>query len=156
MTTTVFLTPETARARGHWYLIDANGMILGRLATQLAALLRGKYDPMFTPHTGSGNSIVVINAEKIRVTGDKLRQKVYERFSGYPGGLHSRTLEEQLEQDSREVIRHAVAGMIPHTPLGRQLMSHLHIYKGTAHEHQAQHPTPIQIEHGAIKGLQPS
>ena len=153
MTQTVFLAPETARARGHWYLIDAEGQVLGRLATHIAALLRGKYDPMFTPHTGSGNCVVVINAEKVRVTGDKLRAKMYTRYSGYPGGLKQRSLEEQIRDRPIEVIHHAVKGMLPHTPLGRQLASHLHVYAGAAHPHQAQAPTPIQVARGMITGM---
>ena len=153
MTQTAFLTPESAQARGHWYLVDADGQVLGRLATQIAALIRGKYDPMFTPHTGSGNCVVVINAEKIRVTGDKLRAKVYTRYSGYPGGLASRTLEQQLRERPIKVLHHAVAGMLPHNPLGRRLLSHVHIYAGTTHPHQAQQLTPIRLEDGALAGI---
>lgn len=153
MSETAFLTFETARERGHWYLVDAEGQVLGRLATHIAALLRGKYDPMFTPHTGSGNSVVVINAEKVRVTGDKLRAKVYTRYSGYPGGLKSRTLEEQMRERPAEVLRHAVAGMLLHTPLGRDLVARLHVCVGPNHPHQAQQPTPIQLNRGRIAGL---
>ena len=153
MTQTLFLTPVTARARGHWYVVDAEGQVLGRIATHIAALLRGKCDPMFTPHTGSGNCVVVINAEKIRVTGDKLRAKMYTRYSGYPGGLKQRNLDQQLRERPIEVIHHAVRGMLPHNPLGRQLLSHLHVYAGPTHPHQAQNPTPIQFEEGLTKGL---
>ena len=98
MTDTAFLTFETALARGRWYLVDAKDQVLGRVATHIAALLRGKYDPMYTPHTGSGHAVVVINAEKIHVTGNKLRDKVYTRYSGYPGGLKRRTLEQQMDE----------------------------------------------------------
>ena len=153
MTETAFLTFDAARARGHWYLVDAEGQVPGRIATHIASLLRGKMDPMYTPHIGSGNSVVVINAEKIRITGNKLRNKVYTRYSGYPGGLASRTLDQQMRERPTEVIRHAVAGMIPHTPLGRQLMARLHVYAGAEHEHQAQQPTPIQFNRGLTTGV---
>ena len=153
MTETAFLTFETARARGHWYLVDAEGQVLGRLATHIAAVLRGKYDPMYTPHTGSGNAVVVINAAKVRVTGDKLRAKIYTRYSGYPGGLHKRSLEQQLAERPIEVIHHAVAGMLPKNPLGRKLLAQLHIFAGPTHTHQAQNPTPIHTERGLVQGL---
>jgi len=154
MTETAFLTFETARARGHWYLVDAEGQVLGRLATHIAALLKGKYDPAYTPHTGSGNSVVVINAAKVRVTGDKLRGKIYTRYSGYPGGLRQRTLEEQMARDPTKVMHHAVAGMLQHNPLGRQLLARLHVSAGPNHRYQAQQPTPLQFKRGLITGIQ--
>jgi len=135
-------------------LVDAEGQVLGRLATQVAALLRGKYDPLFTPHTGSGNHVVVINAAKIRVTGNKMEDKVYARYSGYPGGLKRRTLAELMAKDPTEPIRHAIAGMLPHSPLGRDLLSHVHVYAGPEHQHQAQQPSPIRLGAVTIEGLQ--
>ena len=129
-----------------WYVVDAEGKTLGRLATQLADVLRGKRKPDFTPHIDTGDFIVVVNAEKIRVTGDKMNSKIYWRHSGYPGGIKSRTLGEMLEKQPEEVIRKAVRGMLPRTKLGRQQLLKLKVYAGPEHPHAAQLPQPLEIQ----------
>ena len=127
-----------------WYLVDADGKTLGRLATQIADTLRGKRKPIFTPHVDTGDFVVVVNAEKIAVTGNKLDQKMYHRHSGYPGGLKSRTLREQLERRPTEVLRVAVKGMLPKNRLARQQITKLKIYAGPEHPHEAQNPKPLE------------
>jgi len=126
-----------------WYLVDAEGQTLGRLATQIADRLRGKGKPQFTPHVDTGDFVIVINAEKITVTGKKLDEKIYYRHSGYPGGLRERSLREQLERRPAEVLRLAVKGMLPRTRLGRAQLTKLKIYAGPEHPHEAQAPKPF-------------
>jgi large subunit ribosomal protein L13 len=126
-----------------WYLVDADGQTLGRLATQIADRLRGKGKPQYTPHVDSGDFVVVVNAEKIAVTGNKLEDKMYYRHSGYPGGLKTRPLREQLERRPTEVLRKAVKGMLPRNRLGRQQITKLKIYVGPDHPHEAQTPKPF-------------
>ncbi len=128
-----------------WLVVDAAGQTLGRLSTQIADVLRGKRKPTYTPHVDTGDFVVVINAEKITVTGNKLQQKRYYRHSGYPGGIKSRSLAEQLERRPEEVIRHAVKGMLPRTRLGRKQLTKLKVYAGPEHPHQAQQPQPMEI-----------
>jgi large subunit ribosomal protein L13 len=130
-----------------WYLVDAQGQTLGRLATQIAGTLRGKRKPQYTPHIDTGDSVVVVNAEKIAVTGNKLDQKIYYRHSGYPGGLKSRTLREQLDRRPTEVIRTAVRGMLPKNRLARQQLTKLKVYAGPEHPHESQNPQPLTLEH---------
>jgi large subunit ribosomal protein L13 len=130
----------------NWLVVDAAGQTLGRLATQIASTLRGKRKPTYTPHVDTGDFVIVVNAEKIAVTGKKLTQKRYWRHSGYPGGIRSRTLEEQLRRRPEEVIRHAVKGMLPRTRLGRKQLTKLKVYAGPDHPHQAQQPTPMETE----------
>ena len=127
-----------------WYLVDADGKTLGRLATQIADLLRGKGKPQYTPHVDSGDFVVVVNAEKIHVTGKKLEQKMYYRHSGYPGGLKERTLAEQLDRRPEEVIRKAVKGMLPKNKLAARQIVKLKVYAGAEHPHTAQNPVPIE------------
>ncbi|HEU5212320.1 MAG TPA: 50S ribosomal protein L13 [Gaiellaceae bacterium] len=129
----------------HWYVVDAEGQTLGRLATQIADTLRGKRKPEYTPHVDTGDFVVVVNAEKISVTGQKLDQKLYHRHSGYPGGLRSRTLREQLDRRPTEVIRKAVKGMLPRNRLGRAQLGKLKVYAGPEHPHQAQSPQPLEV-----------
>jgi large subunit ribosomal protein L13 len=129
-----------------WYLVDADGQTLGRLATRIANTLRGKGKPQFTPHVDSGDFVIVVNAEKIRVTGNKLDQKRYFRHSGYPGGLRSRTLREQLDRRPEEVIRMAVKGMLPKNRLARQQITKLKVYAGPDHPHAPQSPKPLPLE----------
>ena len=129
-----------------WYLVDAEGKTLGRLATQIADTLRGKRKPQFTPHVDTGDFVVVVNAEKIAVTGNKLDQKRYYRHSGYPGGLRSRTLRQQLERRPTEVLRVAVKGMLPKNQLARQQITKLKIYAGPEHPHASQNPKPLNLE----------
>jgi large subunit ribosomal protein L13 len=128
-----------------WYLVDAEGKTLGRLATQIADTLRGKRKPQYTAHVDTGDFVVVVNAEKIRVTGNKLEQKRYYRHSGYPGGLRSRTLAEQLERRPTEVIRKAVKGMLPRNRLARRQITKLKVYAGPEHPHVAQKAKPFEI-----------
>jgi large subunit ribosomal protein L13 len=129
-----------------WYLVDADGQTLGRLATMIADTLRGKRKPQFTPHVDTGDFVVVVNAEKIHVTGQKLDQKRYYRHSGYPGGLRSRTLREQLDRRPTEVLRMAVKGMLPKNRLARQQLTKLKIYAGPEHPHESQNPKPLEME----------
>ncbi|HZR95473.1 MAG TPA: 50S ribosomal protein L13 [Gaiellaceae bacterium] len=129
-----------------WYVVDADGKTLGRLATQIADTLRGKRKPQYTPHVDTGDFVVVVNAEKIAVTGSKLDQKMYYRHSGYPGGLKSRTLREQLERRPTEVLRSAVKGMLPKNRLARQQLTKLKIYAGPEHPHVSQNPQPLELE----------
>jgi large subunit ribosomal protein L13 len=129
-----------------WYVVDAEGKTLGRLATQIADTLRGKRKPQYTPHIDTGDFVVVVNAEKIAVTGQKLDNKLYYRHSGYPGGLRQRTLREQLERRPTEVLRVAVKGMLPRNKLARAQISKLKIYAGPEHPHDAQRPEPLQLE----------
>jgi large subunit ribosomal protein L13 len=128
-----------------WLLVDAEGKTLGRLATVIADRLRGKGKTAFTPHVDTGDFVVVVNAEKIAVTGKKLEQKMYYKHSGYPGGLRERTLREQLDRQPAEVLRKAVKGMLPRNRLARQQLTKLKIYAGPEHPHQAQAPTPLEV-----------
>jgi large subunit ribosomal protein L13 len=129
-----------------WYVVDAEGQTLGRLATQIADTLRGKGKPQYTPHVDTGDFVIVVNAEKITVTGKKLDQKRYYRHSGYPGGLRSRTLREQLDRQPTEVLRKAVKGMLPRNRLSRAQITKLKIYAGPEHPHEAQAPQPLPLE----------
>jgi large subunit ribosomal protein L13 len=128
-----------------WYLVDAEGKTLGRLATQIADLLRGKGKPQYTPHVDSGDFVIVVNAEKVHVTGDKLQQKMYYNHSGYPGGLRERTLAEQLERRPEEVLRRAVRGMLPKNRLAAVQLNKLKVYAGPDHPHSAQNPVPMEV-----------
>ena len=129
-----------------WYIVDADGKNLGRLATQIADTLRGKTKPQYTPHVDTGDFVVVVNAEKIAVTGKKLEEKIYYRHSGYPGGLKQRTLREQLERRPTEVLRLAVKGMLPKNRLAARQLTKLKIYAGPEHPHEAQAPQPLEVK----------
>ena len=128
-----------------WVIVDAEGKTLGRLATQIADRLRGKGKAQYTPHVDTGDFVVVVNAEKIAVTGNKLDNKMYYKHSGYPGGLRTRSLREQLERRPEEVLRKAVKGMLPRNRLARQQLTKLKIYAGAEHPHEAQAPTPLEV-----------
>ena len=141
---TYVATPET-RERD-WLVVDATGKTLGRLATQLADVLRGKHKPEYTPHCDVGDFVVVINADKIAVTGKKREEKLYHRYSGYPGGLRSRTFAEMLERRPEEPLRLAVKGMLPRNRIARAQLRKLKIYAGAEHPHAAQQPKPMEIE----------
>jgi large subunit ribosomal protein L13 len=141
---TYVATPAT-RER-NWLVVDATGKTLGRLATQVADTLRGKRKPDYTPHIDVGDFVIVVNAEKVTVTGNKREQKRYYRHSGYPGGLRSRTLGEMLERRPEEVIRLAVKGMLPRSRLGRAQLGKLKVYAGPDHPHEAQKPEPMEVE----------
>lgn len=131
---------KTADVQRDWYVVDAADQVLGRLSTQIATLLRGKHKPTFTPHIDGGDFVVVVNAEKVRVTGRKFEQKMYYRHSGYPGGFKQIPYRRLMEKHPDRIIRFAVKGMIPKTRLGRQLMRKLKIYPGPTHPHAAQLP----------------
>jgi large subunit ribosomal protein L13 len=137
--------PKPGEIQRDWLIVDAEGKTLGRLATQIAERLRGKNKPQFAPHVDIGDFVVVINAEKITVTGNKLEQKIYYKHSGYPGGLRERTLKEQLNRQPTEVLRKAVKGMLPRNRLGRAQLTKLKIYAGPEHPHDAQAPTPLEV-----------
>ncbi|MDT8379246.1 MAG: 50S ribosomal protein L13 [Desulfotignum sp.] len=130
----------------NWCVIDATDQVLGRLASQVAYRIRGKHNPLFTPHVDTGDWVVVINADKIQLTGNKLDQKNYYRHSGYVGSLKSRTARELLEKKPEEVIRKAVQGMLPKNRLGRKLNKKLFVYAGDQHPHAAQKPEPVEIK----------
>jgi len=129
-----------------WRLIDAEGQVLGRLATAIADILRGKDKPVFTPHVDTGDFVVVINAEKVVVTGRKAQQKEYQRYSGYPGGLRRIPYKRMLQTHPERIIEHAVKGMIPHNRLGREIITKLKVYAGPEHPHSAQKPEPLVLE----------
>lgn len=130
----------------NWVLVDAEGAVLGRLATQVAMILRGKNKPQFTPNSDCGDFVVVINADKVQLTGNKANSKVYYRHSGYNGGLKAETFKAAMEKHPEQVIERAVRGMLPKTTLGRKQMTKLHVYAGPEHPHTAQDPKKIELE----------
>lgn len=130
-----------------WYVVDATGHTLGRLTSEIAAILRGKNKPTFTPHIDTGDYVIVVNADKIKVTGKKLGQKIYYNHSDYPGGMRETTLAEMMAKDSSEVIRLAVKGMLPKGPLGRSMITKLHVFSGAEHTHAAQKPEVLEIKY---------
>jgi large subunit ribosomal protein L13 len=140
-----YVAKPTDRQRD-WLVVDAEGQTLGRLATRIADALRGKRKPEYTPHVDTGDFVVVVNAEKIHVTGNKMEQKRYWRHSGYPGGIKSRTLAEMLDRRPEEVIRKAVKGMLPRNRLARKQLTKLKVYAGPDHPHAAQKPQPMEIK----------
>jgi large subunit ribosomal protein L13 len=133
---------EVTRA---WHLVDAEGQTLGRLAVQVAVLLRGKHKPIFTPHVDTGDHVVIINADKVVLTGDKLRQKLYRRHSGYPGGLKEVSAGTLLREKPERLLTLAVTGMLPKTKLGKHMATKLRVYRGTTHPHIAQGPQPFRL-----------
>jgi large subunit ribosomal protein L13 len=138
-------TPKPGDITREWHVIDATDVVLGRLATHVATLLRGKHKPTFAPHIDTGDFVVVINADKVALTGAKREQKMEYRHSGYPGGLRARSYTELLEQDPRRAVEKAVRGMLPHNKLGRQQLKKLKVYAGPEHPHAAQKPQPFTI-----------
>jgi len=143
MSTTVSAKP--AEVRREWLLVDAKGKTLGRLASEIARRLKGKHKPIFTPHVDTGDYVVVVNAEKVAVTGNKLQDKMYYRHTGYIGNLKSISLEKQLQEAPERVLETAVRGMLPRNPLGRAMMKKLRVFAGPEHNHQAQQPKPLEI-----------
>jgi large subunit ribosomal protein L13 len=135
-------TPKASEIERQWLVVDADGQTLGRLATRVARLLTGKHKPTYATHIDTGDHVIVINAEKIRVTGNKLESKRYYRHSGYPGGLREESLDHLLARRPEEVVRRAVKGMVPHTKLGTQQLRKLKVYAGPRHPHEAQQPVP--------------
>lgn len=132
--------PSAAAIERKWYVVDAEGKTLGRLATEIARVLRGKHKPIFTPYLDTGDYVIVVNAEKVKVTGKKLDQKIYYHHSGYVGGMKETTLKEMLAKKPERVVEHAVKGMLPKGPLGRQMYKKLFVYVGPEHKHAAQKP----------------
>ncbi len=130
-----------------WVIIDANGLTLGRLATSIATLIRGKHKPDYTPHLGNGDFVIVINAEKVVLTGNKLDGKIYTRYTGYQGGLRTETARQAIDKHPDRVIEHAVFGMLPKGRMGRSLHTHLKVYKGDVHPHAAQKPVKLELAH---------
>lgn len=141
--TTNNLSTESARAARRWYIADAEGKVLGRLATRVASVLRGKTNPAFSPHVDAGDFVVVVNAAKIRLTGQKAAKKEYVRHTGWPGGVRRSRAEEVLTKHPTRVLRDAVQGMLPHNRLGRRLATKLKVYAGPEHPHRAQKPVPL-------------
>ncbi len=131
---------------GKWWLVDAEGVVLGRLASTVAARIRGKHNPLFTPHEDMGDSVIVINADKVALTGRKLDQKIYYRHSGYIGGLKAITARKLLEKRPEDLVRFAVRGMLPKNRLGRKLNKKLKVYAGAEHPHEAQQPKPLELK----------
>jgi large subunit ribosomal protein L13 len=136
---------KSEEVRRDWYVVDATDKTLGRLATELASRLRGKHKPIFTPHVDTGDHIVVVNAAHIRVTGNKLKDKIYHHHTGYVGNLKSITLEKLMEKQPEQALTFAVKGMLPKNRLGREMMKKLRIFAGPEHTHQAQQPQPLEI-----------
>ncbi len=136
---------KPAEVRRDWFVVDATGKTLGRLSTEIARRLRGKHKPEYTPHVDTGDYIVVVNAEKIRVTGNKLKDKMYHRYTGYIGNLKSLPLEKMLDETPERVLQNAVKGMLPRGPLGRKMYSKLKVFKGPEHDHVAQQPIKLEV-----------
>ena len=136
-------SPSTVERK--WYVVDAEGKTLGRLASEVANVLRGKNKPIYTPHIDTGDYVIVVNAEKVKVTGKKLEQKIYYHHSEYVGGMKETTLKEMMQKKPEFVITHAVKGMLPKGPLGRQMLKKLHVYAGPEHNHAAQKPETLDI-----------
>ncbi|PIE42300.1 MAG: 50S ribosomal protein L13 [Gammaproteobacteria bacterium] len=136
---------KPAEVKRDWYIIDAEGKTLGRLATEVARRLRGKHKPIYTPHVDTGDYIIIINAEKIHTTGDKLNKKIYHHHTGYIGNLKSETLKERLANHPERAIEAAVKGMLPKNPLGRAMFKKMKVFAGSEHPHAAQQPQPLEI-----------
>ncbi len=128
-----------------WYVVDAQGQTLGRLASRIATILKGKHKPIYTPHLDCGDFVIVLNADKVRVTGRKMDQKFYYRYSGYPGGLSQISLRDQLARHPERVLQAAIRGMLPKNKLGRQMIKKLKVYAGDEHPHAAQQPKPLEL-----------
>ena len=143
MSSTYMAKPQDIERK--WYVIDAEGKTLGRLASEAAAILRGTKKPEFTPHMDTGDYVIIINAEKVEVTGKKRKEKIYKRHTGYPGGLREITFEKLQAKDPEEIIRHAVKGMMPNGKLGRQMYKKLKVYAGPEHRHAAQKPEVLEF-----------
>jgi len=139
-------SPKKEAIERKWYLVDANNQVLGRLASQVARILRGKHKPIFAPHIDVGDNVIIINAEKIRVTGKKAQQKRYKRYSGYPGGFKETVYNHLIAAHPERILEHAIKGMLPKNRLGRQMFKKLKIYAGSEHPHSAQNPEPLTFK----------
>jgi large subunit ribosomal protein L13 len=138
-------TAKTAEIEREWYVVDAEGQTLGRLASRIAPIIRGKHKPIYTPHLDCGDYVIVINADKVRVTGQKMERKFYYHHSGYPGGLKGISLRDQLATYPERVLQSAVKGMLPKNKLGRRMIKKLKVYAGDSHPHEAQQPKPLEL-----------
>ena len=136
---------RTADIERAWFVVDAQQQVVGRLASQVATVLRGKHKPQYTPHVDTGDYVIVVNADRVRFTGDKENAKRYYRYSGYPGGLRSRTVKEMRQRRPEHLVRHAVRGMLPKGSLGRKMLKKLKVYPGSRHPHQAQRPQILDL-----------
>ncbi len=143
MSTTFMAKPQNVERK--WYVVDAEGKTLGRLASQVAAILRGKHKPTFTPHVDCGDYVIIVNAEKVKVTGKKVTDKIYYRHSGYPGGQKAISFEQMIAKRPERVLELAIKGMLPHNRLGRQMYRKLKVYAGPEHPHAAQKPEPLEV-----------
>jgi large subunit ribosomal protein L13 len=139
--------PSAAAIERKWYVVDATGHTLGRLSSEIAAILRGKKKPIFTPFIDTGDNVIIVNADKIKVTGKKMEKKIYYNHSYYPGGMRETTLSEMMEKKPTEVITLAVKGMLPKGPLGRSMITKLHVFAGPEHTHAAQKPESLEIKY---------
>ena len=139
-------TPKPSDIEREWFVVDAEGLILGRMCTEIARILRGKHKPIFAPHTDTGDHVIVINAEKVVLTGNKLTDKKVYRHSGYPGGLKTRAYGDLLNEQPAEVVRKSITGMLPHNRLGSQMATKLKVYAGAEHPHAAQKPTELVLD----------
>lgn len=138
-------TAKKEEIEREWYVVDAEGQTLGRLASRIAPILKGKHKPIYTPHLDCGDFVIIVNAEKVRVTGRKMDQKFYHRHSGYPGGLTSISLRDQLDKYPERVLHAAIRGMLPKNKLGRRMIKKLKVYAGDSHPHEAQQPKPMEF-----------
>ncbi len=137
--------PKQGEIENKWHVIDAEGKVLGRVAVEVAKLLRGKHKPQFTPFLDCGDHVIIVNAEKIRVTGTKGDGKIYYRHSGYPGGLHEMSYNEMMQKHPKRALELAIKGMLPHNRLGRKLATNFRVYTGASHPHEAQNPQPFEL-----------
>ncbi|RMH73171.1 MAG: 50S ribosomal protein L13 [Actinomyces sp.] len=144
-------SPKAAEIERAWYVIDAEGLVLGRLATEVARLLRGKHKPTFTPHLDTGDHVVIVNADKVVLTAGKAERKLVHRHSGYPGGLRTETYADKMARRPEQALRDTIRGMLPKTRLGRAQIRKLKIYAGPTHPHEAQKPQPYEIEHARAR-----
>jgi large subunit ribosomal protein L13 len=140
-------SPKPADIQRVWYEVDADGAVLGRLASEVARVLRGKHKAIFAPHVDTGDHVIIVNAAKVVMTANKAEKKVHYRHSGYPGGIKARTYQDMLDKNPEETVRQAVKGMLPKGPLGRQMWKKLKVYAGPTHPHTAQTPQPLEVDH---------
>jgi large subunit ribosomal protein L13 len=139
------MNTEQARAQRQWYVVDAHGKVLGRMASEIAKILRGKNKPIFTPNADAGDFVIVINARGVKLTGNKLKKKIYYRHTDYPGGIRERTAEKMLEEKPEDLVLLAVRGMLPKNRLSKRLVTKLKVYSGSEHPHEAQKPRPLTV-----------
>jgi large subunit ribosomal protein L13 len=140
-------TPKASEIKRAWYVVDGEGMVLGRLASEVARVLRGKHKPIFAPHLDTGDHVVIVNADKVVLTSDKAERKTIYRHSGYPGGIKSETFARLLARRPEEAVRRSIRGMLPKNRLGRQMLGKLKVYAGPTHPHAAQQPQPLDVAH---------